>query len=50
MYKAVVAPFCEVPVYNFLAAVLAKAAVILVEALVIRLVQTWVEKAMPEAA
>lgn len=36
--------------YNFLATVLAKAAVILVEALVIRLVQSWVDKALPEAA
>ncbi|GII86029.1 hypothetical protein Ssi03_40190 [Sphaerisporangium siamense] len=36
---------CEVPMYNFLASVLAKAAVILAEAIVIRLVQTWIDKA-----
>lgn len=36
--------------YNFLASVLAKAAVMLVEALVLRLVQSWVEKAVPQTA
>ncbi len=35
---------------NFFASVLAKAAVILVEALVLRLVQIWVERAVPQAA
>lgn len=36
--------------YNFLASVLAKAAVMLVEALVVRLVQVWIEKSAPQAA
>ncbi len=35
---------------DFFAAVLAKAAVILVEALVVRLVQVWVDRAIPAAA
>ena len=36
--------------YNFLATVLAKAAVMVVEALVIRLVQSWIDRAAPQAA
>ncbi|GAA3837912.1 hypothetical protein GCM10022226_70110 [Sphaerisporangium flaviroseum] len=43
-------PYCEVPVYNFLASVLAKAAVMLVEALIVRLVQVCVERYAPQAA
>ncbi|MCW2878612.1 MAG: hypothetical protein JWQ95_2712 [Sphaerisporangium sp.] len=36
--------------YNFLASVLAKAAVMFVEALVVRLVQVWLERAVPQNA
>lgn len=50
MYKSVKTPFCEVPVYNFLASVLAKAAVMMVEALMVRLVQVWMERSAPQAA
>ncbi|MBB6476330.1 hypothetical protein BJ992_005761 [Sphaerisporangium rubeum] len=35
---------------DFLAGVLAKAAVLIVEALVIRLVQVWVTRTAPQAA
>ncbi len=36
--------------YNFFASVLAKAAVMMVEALVVRLVQGWINRAAPQAA